>query len=239
MEGKKQIEGFGPRGVPGWGVLVWLLFLSCTSPARAATSQSIPSVPADSIDWARARQFWAFRSPVAADSPEVKHGAWCSEPLDCFVLARLEQKGLVPSSQADKRTLIRRITFDLTGLPPTPREVEAFLFDNRPDAYEHLVDRLLASPSFGQHLASLWLPLARYAEDQAHQVGNETQFFYPYAYKYRQWVIDAFNRDLPYDDFIKLQLAADQIEGGGDDLPALGFLGLGPKYYNRNRPDVQ
>jgi hypothetical protein len=108
-----------------------------------------------------------------------------------------------------------------------------------PAAYEHLVDRLLASPRFGEKLASLWLPLARYAEDQAHQVGDDTKFFYPNAHLYRRWVIDAFNGDLPYDRFVRFQLAADQdAEARPGDLAALGFLGLGPKYYNRNRLDV-
>jgi hypothetical protein len=96
-------------------------------------------------------------------------------------------------------------------LPPTPEELTAFLEDTAPDAYERLVERLLASPRFGERLASLWLPLARYAEDQAHQVGDDTKFFYPHAYKYRAWVVDAFNRDLPYDQFVKFQLAADKL----------------------------
>src|SRR6185437_7225723 len=117
-------------------------------------------------------------------------------------------------------------------------EAQTFLSDSSPDAYAHLVDRLLASRAFGEHLASLWLPLARYAEDQAHQVGDDTTFFYPNAYKYRAWVIDSFNRDLRYDWFLKFQLAADKYENGGGQLAALGFLGLGPKYYNRNRIDV-
>src|SRR5438876_2573077 len=102
-----------------------------------------------------------------------------------------------------------------------------------------MAERMLALPSFGERMASLWLPLARFAEDQAHQVGKDTTLFYPHAYRYREWVINAFNRDLPYDQFIRLQLAADKIESGTGDLVALGFLGLGPKYYNRNRLDVQ
>src|SRR5205814_9762800 len=141
---------------------------------------------------------------------------------------------------APRATLIRRLSFDLTGLPPAPADLKAFLLDNRPDAYERLVDRLLASPRFGEHLASLWLPLARYAEDQAHQVGDDTKFFYPNAWRYRKWVIDAFNRDLPYDKFVAYQLAADKIDGAApDDLAALGLIGLGPKYYNRDRTDVK
>jgi len=193
----------------------------------------------DSIDWAREREFWSFRPPVAQARPAVRAVRWPRERIDYFILARVEQRGLAPSAEADRRTLIRRATFDLTGLPPTPAEVAAFLADSRPQAFERLVDRLLTTPRFGERMASLWLPLARYAEDQAHQVGKDTKFFYPNAYKYRQWVIDAFNRDLPYSQFVQLQLAADLLEStNSPNLAALGFLGLGPKYYNRDRLDV-
>src|SRR2546428_291276 len=142
---------------------------------------------------------------------------------------------MTPAEEAPRRVLIRRLSYDLTGLPPTPEEVEALLADLGGDAYPRLVDRLLASPRFGERMASLWLPLARYAEDQAHQVGSDTKFFYPNAYKFREWVINAFNRDLPYDQFISCQLAADKIENcAPQNLAALGFVGLGPKYYNRD-----
>ncbi len=151
----------------------------------------------------------------------------------------MEQAGLQPSLEAGKRQLIRRLAFDLTGLPPAPKEVQTFLADRRPDAYERLVERLMSSSTFGERMASLWLPLARYAEDQAHQVGDDTKFFYPNAWKYREWVIGAFNGNLAYDQFLKLQLAADKLEGtNSPNLAALGFLGLGPKYYNRGRLDV-
>src|SRR4029434_6044441 len=151
----------------------------------------------------------------------------------------LEQKGLTPSAEAEKHALIRRATFDITGLPPTPEEVDDFLAETGPDAYPRVVERLLASPRFGERMASLWLPLARYAEDQAHQVGKDTKFFYPNAYKYREWIIEAFNNDLPYDDFVRFQLAADKLgDSATNHLAALGFLGLGPKYYNRNRLEV-
>ena len=193
----------------------------------------------DPIDWAKEREFWSFRAPVSQARPAVRAVRWPRERIDYFILARLEQRGIAPSAEADRRTLIRRATFDLTGLPPTTEEVAAFLADSRPGAFERLADRLLASPRFGERMASLWLPLARYAEDQAHQVGKDTKFFYPNAYKYRQWVIDAFNRDLPYNQFVQLQLAADLIEStNSPNLAALGFLGLGPKYYNRDRLDV-
>jgi len=189
------------------------------------------------IDFAKERQFWSFQKPSTPNRPVVKNKRWPRQELDYFVLARLEAKKLAPSDETEKRRLIRRITFDLTGLPPTPEEVRVFLKDNRRDAYERLVDRLLASARFGERMASLWLPLARYAEDQAHQVGSDTKFFYPNAYKYRDWVIGAFNHDLPYDEFIRLQLAADKLERT-NELAALGFIGLGPKYYNRGRLDV-
>ena len=204
-----------------------------------------PAAPDDDFNWVKEQQFWSFRAPVAQIRPAVKNKRWPSQPLDYFVLARIEQRALSPTPAADKRTLIRRVSFDLTGLPPTPEETGAFLRDGRAEAYERLVDRLLASPRFGERMASIWLPVARYAEDQAHQVGDDTKFFYPNAHKYRDWVIHAFNRDLAYDQFIRLQLAADKMaESSGissdaaGDLPALGFLGLGPKYYNRDRLDV-
>ena len=209
--------------------------------AVTALSAAEPNQPeiAEGIDWNKEREFWSFRPPTAQARPVVKNKRWPSQRLDYFVLARLERANLSPSPEADQRTLVRRVTFDLTGLPSTPEEVQAFLKDRRPDAYPRLAERLLASPRFGERLVSLWLPLARYAEDQAHQVGNDTTMFYPHAYRYREWVINAFNRDLPYDQFIRLQLAADKIDGDSENLVALGFLGLGPKYYNRNRVDVQ
>ena len=217
--------------------------IASVGPGLATTGFSAgePTQPeiAKGIDWNQERDFWSFRPPSAQARPVVRNSQWPSRPLDYFVLARLEHSNLSPSPEADPRTLVRRVTFDLTGLPPTPEEVQAFLKDKRPAAYSRLAERLLASPRFGERLASLWLPLARYAEDQAHQVGSDTTMFYPHAYRYREWVIDAFNRDLPYDQFIRLQLAADKIGGGAENFVALGFLGLGPKYYNRNRVDVQ
>ena len=214
-----------------------LALLAIPLPLLADSSQ--PGAD-DEIDWAKAREFWSFRLPKAPPRPLVKNHRWAAQPIDYFILARLEKKGLSPAPEADKRTLIRRAAYDLTGLPPTPQEVASFLADKRADAYERLVDRLLESPVFGERMASLWLPLARYAEDQAHQVGSDTQYFYPNAYKYREWVINAFNRDLPYDQFILCQLAADKMENPSpQNLAALGFVGLGPKYYNRDRLDVK
>ena len=196
-------------------------------------------IAAAEFDWEKERQFWSFQPPERLPVPEVRNKNWPAEPLDHFILAKLEAKKLVPSAEASRHALIRRATLDLTGFPPTPAQVGSFVNDPRPDAYFHLIERLLNGRAFGERMASLWLPLARYAEDQAHQVGDDTKYFYPNAYKYRAWVIDSFNRDLPYDRFLKYQLAADKFEEAGEEnLAALGFLGLGPKYYNRNRIEV-
>ena len=222
----------------GLALCVLALVCSLALPTRAA-SESKAAEPEKEIDWGKEREFWSFRPPRQQAPPAVKNKRWPRQPMDHFILARIEQKRLSPSPESEKRTLIRRLTFDMTGLPPTPGEVEDYLKDKRSNAYERLVERLLASPRFGERMASLWLPLARYAEDQAHQVGDDTTMFYPHAYLYREWVINAFNRDLPYNQFIRFQLAADKSDAGTNDLAALGFLGLGPKYYNRDRIEVQ
>ncbi|HEY8503940.1 MAG TPA: DUF1549 and DUF1553 domain-containing protein, partial [Gemmataceae bacterium] len=217
---------FRPACVP----LAALAILACTPPALAA------EVPAGAKS---GKAFWSFQRPQRHDPPAVRDTDWPRRRIDRFVLARLEAAGLAPSPEADRRTLIRRVTFDLTGLPPTPEEVDAFVADESPDAYERLVERLLASPAYGEHMARPWLDVARYAEDQAHIVGNDKSLFYPNAYLYRDWVIAALNADMPYDRFVKLQLAADHLEPGQEaNLAALGFIGLGPKYYGRNNPAV-
>ena len=192
------------------------------------------------IDWAMAREWWAFQSPTKAELPQINQAAWPSRRIDHFVLAKLEAKKLSPSPAATKHTLARRLYLDLTGLPPTPEKMRAFLGDETDGAYEMLVEKLMQRTAYGERLASMWLNKARYAEDQAHQVGGNIAFFYPNAFKYRKWVIDAFNNDLPYDDFIRKQLAADlEKDKSVTDLPALGFIGLGHKFYNRNRLTVK
>jgi len=185
---------------------------------------------------------WAFTLPQRHETPPVRDAQWSSRAHDVFILKKIEETGLEPNPPAGPSTLLRRLSFDLTGLPPTPEEMAAFdqAFQKDPEAsLKELTDRLLASPQFGARWARIWLDLARYAEDQAHIVGNNSQLFYPNAWLFRDWVIEAFNRDLPYDQFIKLQLAADLLEENHDhDLAALGFIGLGPKYYRRNDPLV-
>ncbi|HEX3880530.1 MAG TPA: PSD1 and planctomycete cytochrome C domain-containing protein [Bryobacteraceae bacterium] len=163
---------------------------------------------------------WSFRKLTRPDVPAVSDRAWTRNQIDNFVLARLEKEGATPSPQASKNTLIRRLSLDLTGLPPTPQEVEAFVNDNRPDAYERLVDRLLDSPHYGEKWARYWLDLARYADSD----GYEKDRVRPWAWRYRQWVIDAFNRDLSYDQFTIQQLAGDLMpQRTTDTLIATGF----------------
>ncbi|HWE36246.1 MAG TPA: PSD1 and planctomycete cytochrome C domain-containing protein [Isosphaeraceae bacterium] len=170
------------------------------------------------------RDWWSLQPVVRPEPPAVRRDGWARSPIDRFVLAKLEARGLSPAPEADRRTLIRRLSFDLTGLPPTPGEVDAFLADASPDAYERLVDRLLASPQYGVRWARRWLDLARYGESN----GFEFDEFRPDAWRYRDWVVDALNRDLPYDEFARLQLAGDAIRP--DDagaVAATGFLVAG------------
>ena len=221
----------------GFGRLTWLAaWLVVTWPGTAATETD----KATPIDWEKARKWWAYQAPQKNELPAVSNSAWPSQRIDHFILAKLDSEQLTPSPETTKRILARRLYLDLTGLPPTPAETAAFLSDETGDAHERLVEELMQRRAFGERLASMWLHNVRYAEDQAHQVGANTAFFYPNAYRYREWVIDAFNNDVPYDKFIRKQLAADLIKDTPTgDLPALGFIGLGHKYYNRGRLDVK
>jgi hypothetical protein len=190
--------------------------------------------PPAAIDFVAARQFWSLRPPQPHTPPPASQPQWARQPLDAFILNRLDAAGVSPAPPADRRTWLRRVTLDLTGLPPTPAEVTALESDPSPDAAERVVDRLLASPHYGERVARMWLDLARYAEDQAHIVGKDESLFYPNAYLYRDWIIGALNEDLPFDRFVQLQLAADMFEGDeSPNIAALGFIGLGPKYYSR------
>ena len=201
--------------------------------------KTVQAPPGRTIDVAAGKRFWAFQPPTKHPAPQVKHADWPLKPIDRFILAKLEGAGLEPSPAADRRTWLRRVSFDLTGLPPTPEEVESFVNDPLPNAQEKVVDRLLASPHYGERWARVWLDVARFAEDQAHIVGNDASLTYPNAYLYRDWVIKALNDDLPYDRFVKMQLAADLLRPNDPEShAALGFIGLGPKYYDRGKPAV-
>ncbi len=177
------------------------------------------------------RNHWAFQPVFRPDYPEVSGAARVSNPIDLFILKKLEEKGLEPAPPAEKAALLRRATFDLTGVPPTVKEIEDFLADNSPDAFEKVVDRLLASPRYGERWGRHWLDVARYADS----TGNDEDHRYPYAWRYRDYVIDAFNADMPYDRFIREQIAGDLLPAEDDGeinsrgIVATGFLALGPK----------
>ncbi|MFO0803477.1 MAG: PSD1 and planctomycete cytochrome C domain-containing protein [Gemmataceae bacterium] len=178
---------------------------------------------APSIDFAKGREFWSLKPPVSRDSKAT---------IDTFIADKWKEKNLAPAAPADKRTLIRRATFDLLGLPPTPEDVDAFLADESPNAFAKLVDKLLASPHYGERWGRHWLDVARYAEDQAHTFGVKPK---TNAWIYRDWVVKAFNDDMPFDRFAKIQLAGDLMPESEGDLvtrmSGLGLLGLGADYY--------
>jgi mono/diheme cytochrome c family protein len=181
---------------------------------------------------AKARTHWAFQPVEESPVPVVRNKRWIQTPVDNFILARLDAKGLTPSQRADKRTLIRRAYFDLIGLPPSPEEVSEFLANGSPDAFARLVDKLLASPHYGERWGRHWLDVARYADTKGYVFEEDRH--YPYSYTYRDYVIRAFNEDLPYDEFIKEQIAADLMPLGDDKRPlaALGYLTLGRRFVN-------
>ena len=188
--------------------------------------------PLTDIAEARARH-WAFQPVSSPSPPKVNQTRWVQTPVDAFVLAKLEQKKLKPAPPADRRTLIRRVCYDLIGLPPTPEEVTAFVNDPQPDAYARLVERLLASPHYGERWGRYWLDVARYADTKGYLAGGEERR-YPFSYTYRDYVIRAFNEDKPYDQFLIEQIAADRLPSGEDksELAALGFLTLGRRFLN-------
>ena len=177
------------------------------------------------------QEFWAFQPPREPAVPQTRNREWAQQPLDQFVLARLEQADAEPASRADKRTLIRRATFDLIGLPPTYKEVEAFLADDSPDAFAKVIDRLLASPRYGERWGRHWLDVARYADSN----GLDENLSYANAFRYRDYVIAAFNQDKPFDQFVQEQLAGDILanQPGAENRPekitATGFLSIGAK----------
>ncbi|MES2789574.1 MAG: PSD1 and planctomycete cytochrome C domain-containing protein [Planctomycetota bacterium] len=180
------------------------------------------------------KEHWAWQALKAAATPAVADQAWARDDIDRFVLAKLEEKGLKPVADADKATLLRRVTFDLTGLPPTPEDLDAFIADSSPEAFEKVVDRLLGSSSFGERWGRHWLDVARYGES----TGSSRNVPYPQAWRFRDYVIDAFNSDKPYDQFIREQIAGDLLpastpEQKDQQLIATGFLALGVKDVNQ------
>ncbi len=186
----------------------------------------IEEIPIDDFD----RDHWAFRPVVPPQFPRVDQTEWPRTSIDLFILARLEANSLEPASMAPRETLIRRLSFDLTGLPPTPQQLDAFLLDTHPGAYRRLVDRLLASPEYGRRWGQYWLDLARFAETD----GFEHDKIRPTAWRYRDWVIAALNDDLPYDQFVTMQLAGDVVRPGDAEATiATAFCLSGP-----DMPDI-
>jgi hypothetical protein len=175
------------------------------APGAGANGQVLAARPAAAAADA-VEEHWAYVKPVRPEPPSVRTAAWVRNPIDNFVLARLEAEKLPPSAEAKKSTLLRRVTLDLTGLPPTPAELDAFMAEASPDAYERVVDRLLASPHYGERWARPWLDLARYADTNGYEKDNRRAIW-----KYRDWVIDALNRDLPFDKFTIEQIAGDML----------------------------
>jgi len=209
-----------------WGITAAQELADDRSQVRPDTQATIDEAEITAVD----REHWSFRPLRRPAIPQLDEDTWSRGAIDRFILAKLREKQLAPMPEADRTTLIRRLTFDLTGLPPEPDEVDAFLADRSPGAYERLVDRLLASPAYGQRWAQHWLDLAQFAETD----GFEHDLVRPDAWKYRDWVIGALNADLPYDRFIALQLAADQL--APDDASAqvaTHFLLAGP-----DMPDI-
>lgn len=196
-------------------------------------SASIIGAGKRSIDIAAGRKHWAFQKPVKSPAPEVGRKEWPKTDVDRWLLAGLEQQGLRPAPDAERSILIRRIAFDLTGLPPTPDEVRAFLADSSPDAVKRVVEMYLDSSAFGERWGRHWLDVARYAESS----GKEVTVLYPHAWRYRDYVIESFNKDKPYDLFLKEQIAGDLMKwrdkrDQAEKIVATGFLAIGPKGHN-------
>jgi Protein of unknown function (DUF1549)/Protein of unknown function (DUF1553)/Planctomycete cytochrome C len=188
------------------------------------------------------RAFWSFQPLRKTDPPTASDASWAKTNIDRYVLARLDKEKLKPVKAADKLTLIRRATLDLTGLPPTWTDIDAFEKDNSPDAFAKVIDRLLASPQYGERWGRYWLDVARYGEDDYRSLDPQRRGYnpYPFAYLYRDWIIKAMNDDMPYDQFVKAQLAADLMDEKqrAKLLPALGFLGGGPWFYDNGSVEV-
>jgi hypothetical protein len=203
----------------------WVKMGALWPESRAALSPS--NQKGNYVITAEQRAFWAFQPVRKPPLPRVKDNAWPKSPIDQFILSKLEEKGLRPVKPAKRRALIRRATFDLIGLPPTPEEVDAFVNDSSPDAFAKVIDRLLASPHYGERWGRYWLDYARYADEKFAREDAK----YANAFRYRDWVMQAFNDDMPYDLFVKAQIAGDLIkpENGQDLKAGLGFFGLSPQ----------
>ncbi|HEY4262929.1 MAG TPA: PSD1 and planctomycete cytochrome C domain-containing protein, partial [Schlesneria sp.] len=201
---------------------------------REAAISATPGTVKKKIDLEAGRNWWAFQRVKPIDVQVLDDAGWAKKKIDHFVLRQLQEDHLVPSPAADRATLIRRVYLDLIGLRPTYEQVEAFVHDDSTDAYERVVEQLLSSMHYGERWGRYWLDVVHYGEDN--YTGEATTPPYPFAWRYRDWVIEAVNKDLPYDRFVKLQLAADLMPGTSrQDLVALGFLGASPGYHKDGR----
>jgi hypothetical protein len=194
-----------------------------------------PSLIKREINFEEAKAHWAFQQIENPKPPAVKNADWPRSEIDQFVLAKLEEKGLTPVADANRITLVRRLYYDLIGLPPTPDQLAAALADESPQAIESLVDQLLESPHFGERWGRHWLDVVRYAESN----GRERNYVFPHAWRFRDYVIAAFNADKPFDRFIREQIAGDLVEDSGNEqLIATGFLAIGPKLLNERNKEI-
>lgn len=194
-----------------------------------------PSLIKREINFDEAKQHWAYQPIRVVDPPAVKNADWARSPIDQFILAKLEAEGLEPVAAAKRIKLVRRLYYDLIGLPPTPDQLAVALADESPQAIENLVDELLDSPHFGERWGRHWLDVVRYAESN----GRERNYVYPHAWRYRDYVIGAFNADKPFDRFIREQIAGDLLDDAGNEqLIATGFLAIGPKLLNERNKEI-
>jgi hypothetical protein len=203
-------------------------------PRADAAGSAESTQPLKGMSIEEGRKWWAFQAATETPAPAVKNVDWPKSKLDFFLLAKLEEKGIEPSSRADARTLVQRVYVDLVGYKPSYEEVEAFAEEKSPGAYRNLIERLLASPRYGERWGRRWMDVARFGEDNP--TTEATNPPYPFAWRYRDWIIEAINKDVPYDRFVKLQLAADLMPGTSrSDLRALGYLGAAPVYHKDQR----
>jgi Protein of unknown function (DUF1553)/Protein of unknown function (DUF1549)/Planctomycete cytochrome C len=211
-------------------LVVWVK-MGAPDPRKVASGKD-PATPAKfGMSLEEGRKFWSFQPIKDHPAPKVKNRSWPLTPIDNFILVRLEEAGVSPAPVADRRTLLRRVTFDLTGLPPTPAEMDAFLADPSPHSFDKVVDRLLDSPRYGERWGRHWLDVVRYADT----CGNASDYPVPQAHQYRDWVIRALNRDMPYDQFLREQIAGDLMGGGveaerDNRIIATGYLAIARRF---------
>jgi hypothetical protein len=204
-------------------------------PRTASSASDAPAnAPLKGMSQEDGRKWWAFQPIHEVPAPKVADANWPRTKIDSFILAKLEEKKLKPAVQEDRRTLVRRAYVDLVGYKPNYEEVEAFANDPSPNAWENLVDKLQASSQYGERWGRHWMDVARFGEDNP--TGEATNPAYPFAWRYRDWIIEAVNKDVPYDRFVKLQLAADLMpDVPREDMRALGYLGASPIYHKDQR----